>query len=144
MKGKILIFLSALLLGFCGFAFTQSPVFVIEDFSGATDPLTYLYQDTLVSQDSFAWSDANDNMWGTARRGRAYSGTTYPVTGGSWERAYVGFDATGYGDADQYLEFTENFDFAFDVNFSSFVDTANDEDVQFGFWYSPADAVTSK
>lgn len=144
MKGKKFIFpMTLFVLVVCGYAFAQSPIFVDEDFSGATDPLTYLYQDTLVSQDSFGWSDANDNMWGTARRGRSYSSTTYPPTGGSWERAYVGFDASGWGDGDQYLEYTEDFNFSVDFNFSSFVPTANDEDVQFGLWYSPADAVTS-
>jgi hypothetical protein len=137
MRGKLPIFLLiVLVLGFCGLAIAQSPIFVDQDFSGVTNPLTYLYQDPAVSQDSFAWSDPNDNVWGTARRGKS----SLIAGPGTAERAYVSFNASSWGDADTYLEYTEDFNFAFDVNFSSFVATANDEDVALGLWYAPADA----
>ena len=113
----------------------STPTFA-EDFSGATDPLTYWYQDPGVSQDSFGWDSAADNMWGEARRGQnVLAGAT-----GTAERAYESFSAAGYGDCDQYLEYTEDFDFSFDLRFSAFVASANDERLLAGLWYSLSDA----
>jgi hypothetical protein len=129
--------IGGLLLAFAMPAGAQLPVFVDEQFNGAADPLTYLYQDPGVPPTSYAWSDLNDNMSGEARMGRAVTPTTLPSTA---ERAYEGFNATGYGDGDQYLEYTECFNFSFDLNFSAFVATANDERLLAGLWYSPADA----
>ena len=131
--GLAAVFALALL---AGTAPAQLPVFVDEQFSGATDPLTYWYQDPGVSTDSFAWSDLNDNMTGEARRGQSVLATGT----GTAERAYEGFTAAGYGDLDQYLEYTEGFNFSFDFNFSTFVATANDERLLAGTWYSQADA----
>ena len=106
-----------------------------EDFTCGSDRLSYLYQDPAVSTDSYSWSDANDNMAGEARRGM----NAQALDDGTAERASVSFSAAGYGDADQYVEYTEDFDFSFDVCFSSFVPAANDERLMLGLWYSAAD-----
>jgi len=144
MSGKLSPFLIAMLvLAICGPALGQLPVLVDEDFSGASDPLAYWYQDPAVSQDSFGWDDPNDNMWGEARRGRSWTVAEWPTSIGTAERAYIEFDATGYGDSDVYLGYAEDFDFSIDVNFSSFVPTANDEDMAMGFWYTPEDTEAS-
>jgi hypothetical protein len=139
-KASLTFSLIAIVVAFCLPAYAQLPVFVDEDFGGSTDPLGYWYQDPAVSTDSFGWSDLSDNMWGEARRGRSWTVAEWPTSIGTAERAYIEFDATGYGDGDQYLGYTEDFDFSIDVNFSSFVAAANDEDMSMGLWYTPADA----
>ncbi len=75
-----------------------------------------------------------------ARRGRTWPLAEWQQHVGTAERAYIEFDATGYGDGDVYLEYTEDFDFSIDINFSRFVAAAIDEDVGLGLWYTPADA----
>jgi hypothetical protein len=137
VKSLAWLAIGAVLVAFAMPAGAQAPVLVDEQFNGATDPLTQLYQDPATPQPSYFWSDPNDNMSGQARNGRAVTPTTLPSTA---ERAYVTFDPTGYGDGDQYLEYTECFNFSFDLNFSSFAPAANDERLLAGLWYSPADA----
>ena len=145
--------IGALVVAFGVPANAQLPVFVDEDFGGASDPLSYWYQDPAVSTDSFAFSDANDNMSGEARRGRSWSTAQVPnpdpppdtvqewtLHDGTAERAYIEFDASSYGDNDAYLDYTECFNFSIDINFSSFVAAANDEDMALGLWYTPEDA----
>ncbi len=99
------------------------------------DPLSYLYQDPAVSQDSFAHNAGTEDMGGIARRGQ---NAPDDWENGTAERAYVSF--TGPGDG--YLDYTELFDFQFDFNISV-AGTGPDERLMLGLWYSPADAEAS-
>lgn len=117
-----------------------SVVIVNQDFSGPNDPLTCFYQDDAVSHDSFAYSAANGNMSGVARRGRNGWNDNPDLILATAERASIVFSCAGYGDADKYLEYTEDFDFSFDVRFTSFAAGGNDEQLMLGFWYTPEDA----
>ena len=111
-----------------------------EKFSEGTDPLTYLYQDEGVSHDSFYYSGANGNIGGEARRGLNGWNDNPDLILSTAERATVAFSCAGYGDADEYLEYTEDFDFSFDVKFSSFA-ASGDEALFLGLWYLPEDAM---
>ncbi len=149
VKPLIWMGVAALAVGVCVPGHAQLPVLVDEDFSGATDPLNYWYQtypndapEPQGSQDSYVWSDANDNLEAFARRGKAGWKGTDGVIGGYTERAYVDIKsallASGYGDGDEFLEFNECFDFSFDFNISSF-GAGTDEQIVMGLWYNPAD-----
>ncbi len=136
MNGKFLGLFGVAALGaaLCTGAYAQLPVLVDEDFSGGSDPLTYLYQDPAVSQDSYAYNAGTEDMGGIARRGQ---NAPSDWENGTAERAYVGFDATGYGNGDEFLDYTECFNFCLDFNISA-AGAGPDERLMLGLWYEPS------
>lgn len=151
MNGRPFIWLAvaALAVAVCVPGHAQLPVLVDEDFSGASDPLNYWYQQYPndapetwpPSFDSYVWSDANDNLDAYSRRGKTGWKGTDDVIGGYAERAYVDLKpallASGYGDGDEFLQYDECFNFSMDFNISSFA--ATDEWITMGLWYAPED-----
>lgn len=153
MNGRSFIRLAvaALAVAVCVPGHAQLPVLVDEDFSGASDPLNYWYQQYPndapetwpPSFDSYVWSDANDNLEAFARRGKQGWKGTDLVNGGYAERAYVDIKpallASGYGDGDEFLEYNECFNFSFDFNIANWNAPASDEHIMMGLWYAPED-----
>jgi len=135
-------------LAVAAFAVVANAALVNENFS--TDPgLTYWYQPNVdagnifypVSEDSYAYNAAGQNLAGTARRGYHGQGSPTPPIDGTGERAYTSFDASSGGDGDPYLSYTEDFTFSFDVNISTLVASGNDERIFLGVWMTPEDSL---